>query len=163
MRIYLLRHGIAETRGPRGGDEQRRLTAEGKRKLRGVLQRARGASLSVSLILSSPCVRAMETAQIAAEILGYTGSIVPSDALAPASSPSAVWQELLQHADEAAVLLAGHEPLFSETASFLLGSPHCLLEMKKGALASIDVERMAGSPRGVLRWLLTPKLAGFGE
>jgi phosphohistidine phosphatase len=160
MEIYLLRHGIAENRRPGRADAERKLTDEGKDKLRRVLSRARGAALVPSLILTSPLVRAVETAEIAAQVLGYAESIETTDALLPSSSPQAVWKELRGRAGERAVLLAGHEPLFSETASYLLGAPRVVIDFKKGALMRIDVDDTAGAPRGVLQWLLTPRLSG---
>ncbi|MBV8904023.1 MAG: histidine phosphatase family protein, partial [Acidobacteriia bacterium] len=76
MELYLLRHGIAENGRPGLKDADRALTAEGKDKLKRVLVRARGAGVEPGVILSSPYRRALETAQIAAESLGYRGKIV---------------------------------------------------------------------------------------
>ncbi len=159
MRLYLLRHGIAERSQPGRPDSERRLTEEGRQKLRYVLERARAAKASVGAILSSPYARAIETARIAQEMLGCTGKIVETAALVPSSSPVEVWQLLRDHTDEDAVLLVGHEPLFSALASFLLGAPGSVLEVKKGALACFEVETPGRTPRAVLRWLLTPRLA----
>ena len=104
-------------------------------------------------------MRAVETARIAAQELGYRGAIPETDALLPSSTPQAVWRELRGHAGETAILVAGHEPLLSELASYLVGASRVVVEMKKGALARIDLEVTAGAPQGVLRWLLTAKLA----
>jgi phosphohistidine phosphatase SixA len=70
-----------------------------------------------------------------------------------------VWLLLRDRADEPAVLVSGHEPLLGETASFLLGAPRVCFDLKKGALVRIDVEEFGAEPRGVLQWLLTPRLA----
>lgn len=163
MDIYILRHGIAEPAGPGGSDEKRALTDEGRAKLRPVLQRARAIKVAPSLILSSPLVRAVQTAELAAEVLGYKGRIVRTDALAPSSSPEAVWREVRGHDGESAVLLAGHEPLLSAAASYLLGADHVVLNVKKGALARIEVPELTRTPRGLLHWLLTPKLAASSD
>src|SRR5215203_2868503 len=109
MEIYLLRHGIAEDGYP---DAQRALTAEGKEKLRKVLKRA-GAK--PSLILSSPYRRALETAGIAAEVLGYTDEIEGANSLTADGSPTAVWEEIRARKGETAILVASHEPLMSAT------------------------------------------------
>ncbi len=159
MEIYILRHGVAEARHAGRADADRKLTEEGRQKLRLVLARARAAKAEPSLILTSPFARAVETAEIAAEVLRYKGAIVRTDALLPSSSPRAVWRELGAHADEAAVLLAGHEPLLSETASYLLGTSRVVVELKKGALLRIDLAIPSAEPRGVIQWLLTAKLA----
>jgi phosphohistidine phosphatase len=159
MEVYLLRHGIADDRRPDAPDEKRALTAEGRKKLGLVLGRARAAGVAPSLILTSPYVRAVQTAEMAAQALGYRGAIMRTDALAPFSSPEAVWKELRDRAQETAVLVAGHEPLLSETAGYLLGAPGASIDLKKGALLRIDVEGAARQPRGILMWLLTPKLS----
>jgi phosphohistidine phosphatase len=159
MEIYLLRHGIAEDRSPSGSDAARRLTEEGRQKLRRVLERAHGAKVRPSLILTSPLVRAVQTAEIAAEVLRYTGALLQTKALLPEGSPQDVWSEIRSHGDEDAILLAGHEPLFSSATAHLLACPALQFEYRKGALVRIDIERLSGEPRGVLQWILTPKLA----
>ena len=158
MQIYLLRHGIAEDGSVSGRDADRRLTEEGRTKLRKVLERAHAADVSPSMILSSPLKRALETAEIAAHQLGYQGRILRTDALLPESSPEQVWNTLRDHAHEAAVLLAGHEPLFSSTVAYLLGSSREMVEFRKGTLVRIDSE-MRATPSGLLQWMMTAKLA----
>jgi len=159
MQIYLLRHGIAEDGRPGQRDGERALTDEGGKKLRAVLKRAREAGVEPSLIITSPYRRAVETAEIAASVLGYKGELLRTNALEPQSTPEAVWEELRLHSEETQVLLAGHEPLFSVLAAFLLGAPPVLVDFKKGALLRVDVDSMGAQPRGVLRWFLAPKLA----
>ena len=155
MQIYLLRHGIAED--PKSGqpDSERPLTGEGRDKLRRVLKRARTADLDPSLILSSPYRRAMETAAVAAEVLGYKGEIVRTPALVPEASPFDAWEEIRTRKNERSILLSSHEPLMSSLAAFLLDSPALHVEMKKAALVRIDCDRFGPKPAGVLKWMLT--------
>lgn len=157
MEIYLLRHGIAEDRAV-GGDAARALTDEGRKKLRKVLETAAKADVQPSLILCSPLKRAIQTAEIAAETLGYKKKIVQIQALEPESSPQALWQEIRGRPDEKAVLAAGHEPMLSAAAAFLLGTPTLQVDMKKAALVSIAIDRFTPNPQGVLRWMLIPRL-----
>jgi phosphohistidine phosphatase len=159
MEIYLLRHGIAEDNASSGKDADRRLTDEGRNKLRRVLERAHTAGVNPSLILTSPYRRALETAKIAARELGYEGKIIRTPALTPESSPQQLWDAIREHRGEAAVLAAGHEPLFSATVAHLLGSPRAMVHFRKGALVRIDVESSGPLPAGVLQWMLTPKLS----
>lgn len=159
MEIYLLRHGIAEDRTATGKDADRGLTEDGREKLLRVMARARRAGVAPSLILSSPLKRAIETAEVAAGVLEYRGEILRVEALKPMASPQEVWAEIRSHRDETAILLAGHEPLFSSTAAYFLGSPRTMVEFKKGALMRIDVESLGVEPKGVLQWMLTPKLS----
>jgi phosphohistidine phosphatase len=159
MEIYILRHGVAEEPQTGQPDADRGLTADGRKKLRIVLRAAGSAGAAPSLILTSPYKRALQTAQLAAEILEYKGELLRTKALEPGSSPKTVWDEIRVHKDEAQILLAGHEPLFSRLMAYLLGSPNLQVDFKKGAIACIEVERFPAEPHGVLRWMLTSKLA----
>ncbi len=158
MRIYILRHGIAEDAPAGGSDANRALTQEGKQKLRAVLERARRAGVRPAVILTSPLKRALETAEIAASILEVSGDLVRTNALAPNSSPERVWKEIrAQKAEE--ILLAGHEPLLSTLVAFLLGCDPLMVRMKKGALVCVDADADGTQPHGVLNWMLISKLA----
>ena len=159
MQIYILRHGIAEDAQAGQSDSARALTSEGKKKLRNVLRVARDADVAPSLILTSPYRRAVQTAELAAEILDYKGDLLRTRALEPDSHPQAVWGEIRAHKDEEQLLLAGHEPLFSALTAHLLGCPNLQFDFKKGALACVELDRFGAEPRGVLKWILTPKLA----
>jgi len=159
MQIYLLRHGIAEDRRPGGSDAERALTNDGKEKLRRVLARARAADAAPSVILSSPLVRAVQTAEIAAEVLRYDGNIVRTKALLSEAAPPQLWDEIRGRRDEPAILAAGHEPHMSAAVAYLLGAPALAVDMKKAALVRLDIDRFGTEPRGVLKWMLTPGLA----
>ena len=160
MEIYVLRHGIAEeaTRGMKDAD--RALTPEGAEKLETVLRRARTVGVEPSIILTSPLRRARETAEIAAKTLRGKSTLVESRALEPDSSPEAVWDDIRVHKAEPAVMIVGHEPLFSAVYSYLLGEPSVAIDVKKGSIGRIDVDRFTGQPHGLLKWLMPPKLAG---
>lgn len=158
MKLYLLRHGIAED--PYGGmrDEQRQLTSEGRKKLKDVLHTARTGSVEPSLILSSPLVRAVQTAEIAAEALGYEGSIAQVRSLVPEAHVSETWEEIRLHRDEESLLLASHNPLCASLAGYLLGAGGMQVEFRKGGLMRIDLSSFGPQPRGVLKWYLVPSL-----
>lgn len=159
MDIYILRHGIAEDAQAGRPDSDRALTPEGKKKLRNVLRAARNAGASVSLILTSPYRRAVQTAQVAAEALDYKGELLRTKALEPGSRPQLVWEEIRVHKNEPQILLAGHEPLFSALTAYLLASPNLQIDFKKGAMACVEITHFPAEPSGVLKWMLTPKLA----
>ncbi len=159
MEIYLLRHGIAEDYSATGRDADRKLTEEGRQKLRKILERAHGAEVRPTLILTSPLKRALETAEIAAHELGYEGELTRAEALRPESSPQDVWELIRENRDEAAILLAGHEPLYSATVAYLLGSTRAMVNFRKGAIVRIDVAGFGAAPAGELQWMMTAKLA----
>ena len=160
MDIYLLRHGIAEDGRAGEPDSERSLTAEGKKKLRTVLRVAADAGVRPSLILTSPYKRAVQTAELAAEALHYNGDLLRTRSLEPSARPDTVWGEIRVHKDEPAILLAGHEPLFSTLTAYLVGCADFQIDFKKGGLVCVELDRFVNEPRGVLKWYLTPKLAG---
>jgi phosphohistidine phosphatase len=126
-------------------------------RLRKVLKAARRAGVRPAVILTSPLTRAVETAEAAASVLKCP-KVVPDDVLLPGRPPSAAWNRILEHKRCNAVLLSGHEPMLSRTLCFLIGAPEGAVAMKKAALARVDVAP-GPRPKGVLLWLLTPKLA----
>lgn len=133
------------------------MTQDGKQKLRSVLERARRAGVHPDVILTSPLKRAIETAEIAAAVLGHKGDVARTNALVPSSSPERTWREIRSRKAEA-ILLAGHEPLLSLLVAYLLGCPALQVRMKKAALVSIEVEDDGTPPHGLLLWMLIPKL-----
>ena len=160
MELYLLRHGIAEEGSAGQSDADRALTAEGKRKLHTVIKMALKAHFAPSLILTSPYKRAVQTAQIVADVLKYKGELLRTESLVPSSKPASVWDEVRVHREQTQLLLAGHDPLFTDLAGYLLGFPNLRIDFKKGALLRIDFERFSAEPHGTLKWMLVPKLAG---
>jgi phosphohistidine phosphatase len=163
MHLYLLRHGIAEEARPGSVDADRALTSDGRKKLRHVLKAVAEARVKPSVLLSSPLKRAVQTAEIAKQVLGYEGEIVTTKALAPAANAEQVWEEIRSRKNEPALMLVGHNPLFDYLAAFLLGAPALHVDFKKGAIMRIDVEAFGAQPRGVLCWYLTAKLSASRE
>jgi phosphohistidine phosphatase len=159
MELYLLRHGIAEDGRPGSSDAARALTDEGRERTAAVLKMARQGGVQPALILSSPYVRAHQTAKIAARELEVEGEIGLIDSLVPHGTPEKVWADIRDRSGERAILLAGHEPLMSSLVAYLLNAPSLRVEMKKAALVRIDIDSVRATPHGVLRWMLIPKLA----
>jgi phosphohistidine phosphatase len=159
MEIYLFRHGIADDPAPGRPDSSRALTDAGRKKVAEVSKAARRAGAAPSLIVSSPYVRAVETARIAAGEFDYQGEMIRTETLVPHGTPEELWAELREYGAEPAILLAGHEPLLSRMVAYLLASPALRVEMKKAAMVRIDVEPAGPTPHGTLRWMLTPKLS----
>jgi len=159
MQVYLLRHGVAEKDRSGLSDADRALTQDGRRKLREIIKAAGEAQVQPSLILTSPLKRAVQTAEVAQEVLGYKNEILRSKALLPGSSVEQVWEEIRAHRDKPSLMLVGHNPLFAELSGYLLGSSDMQVEFKKGALLCVDFEEFRERPKGTLRWYLTSKMA----
>jgi phosphohistidine phosphatase len=158
MKLYILRHAEAEPRGPGVAESDRKLTPEGKRELRAVLRLAHGAGVEPEVILASPWTRALETALAARDALGVK-QVIETKALLPDVLPTHIWGEIRSLRPLKELMVAGHEPHLSRLAAFLLEAP-VAIDMKKSAIIRIDVQEREGPPRGVLKWMLTPKLAG---
>ncbi len=160
MQVYLLRHGIAEEGHVGMRDADRELTAEGKRKLRETFRILTNADVAPTLILSSPLARAIQTAELARELLKTKNEVLLTKALSPNSTVEQVWDELRVHRDEAELMLVGHEPLFSRLSAYFLGANDLKIDFKKGAVLRVDMESFGHQPRGTLRWFFVSRLAG---
>ena len=161
MKVYVLRHGIAVDPGTPGyeKDADRPLTPEGQRKLRQIADAMEALELSFDLILSSPYLRARQTAEIIAEALEAHKKLELSDTLTPGGSLKKL-VELLNHRQPApnSVLLVGHEPYLSGLISLLLsGKEMSAVVMKKGGLCKLTTESLRAGRCAVLQWLLTPR------
>jgi phosphohistidine phosphatase len=157
MEIYVLRHGEAEERETGRADRDRKLTARGKRDLKALLKVARKAEVAPDVILTSPLRRAQETAAIAAEVLGCK-RIVETRNLLPGASPELVWKEIGNGHKVEKVLLAGHQPHLGSLIGLLLEAP-VMVDLKKGSMVRIATQARLGPPRGVLKWMLTTRIA----
>jgi phosphohistidine phosphatase len=157
MEIYILRHGEAQTRENGLADRNRKLTAAGKRDLRAVLKVAHKIEVAPRVILTSPLRRALETAAIAAQIL-RTKKVVETRSILPGASPELVWKEIRAQHRVDSILIAGHEPHLGSLIGLLLEAP-LMVDLKKGALVRVTAQSKSGPPRGVLKWMITPKLA----
>jgi phosphohistidine phosphatase len=160
MELYVFRHGIAADAVAGQSDADRALTDAGRKKTAEVVRMARRAGVDPSLVVSSPYLRAVQTARIAMEEFGYKGDLLRTETLVPHGTPEDVWNELRDYRDERAVLLAGHEPLLSALMAWLLAAPALRVDMKKAAMVRIDLESFGPVPQGTLRWMITPRLAG---
>jgi len=153
VELYLLRHADAgdPAAWPRD-DAARPLSGKGRRQADAVGRWLAGLGRRPQVILTSPKVRAEQTATAVARRLSLR-SIV-DDALAEELTTEVVEALVERHADEATrLLLVGHDPDFSDLASELTSSR---LTLRKGAVARIDVGRPIEAGSGVLRWLIPP-------
>ena len=161
MNLYILRHGLAVEPGTPGfaKDSARPLTPKGERRLWQVAQAIKALDLSFDLILSSPYLRARQTAEIVAGALNAHKQLEFSDSLTPEGS-SKTLVELLNHLKPPPenVLLIGHEPYLSGLISMLVsGETGFAVVMKKGGLCKLLAESLEHGQCATLEWLLTPR------
>jgi phosphohistidine phosphatase len=162
MELYILRHGIAVPHGARGyeDDARRPLTPEGRKKLRRIARSMRKMELSFDLLLSSPYVRARQTAEIVARVFQAEKRLKFSEHLAADGDAEELVDQMksLYHSPRG-VVLVGHEPYLSQLISRLVtGGTDLLLTLKKGGLCKLTVRRLSYSRCATLEWLLTPRL-----
>src|SRR4051794_4870256 len=156
--LYLIRHGLAEERGPAWPDDNKRpLTDHGVSRLRRAGRALVRLGLTPHVVLTSPLVRTRQTAEIVAGAFSPHPPVVNVDALGPGGAMPAVAAEIAKHARRPHIFIVGHEPGMGELAAWLLGSRHPL-EFKKGGICRIDVDGAALRGAGVMRWMLTPKI-----
>ena len=158
VELYLIRHGIAEERGPKWPDDSKRpLTGKGITALKQEAKALAALGISFDLIISSPLTRTRQTANVFAEHLPEKPAVELSDSLTPAGTPSAVIQEMARHSRKARIALVGHEPNIGELAARLIGA-RSPIEFKKGAICRIDLEALPPKAPGMLRWFLPPRI-----
>jgi phosphohistidine phosphatase len=161
LELHLVRHAVAAERGPDYPDDaERPLTAEGASKWRRAVEGLRELGVTLDLVLTSPLVRAHETAELLAAGLKPKPKLAVVDALSPGRRTADVLAVIAKFAAQprgpSRLALVGHEPDLGELAARLLGAKG-LVEFRKGAVCRIDIDRaMPGGP-GVLRWFLSPR------
>ena len=158
LELYLVRHGDAAERGKDYPDDSKRpLTSQGITRLHKAAHALNALGVTFDLVITSPLVRARQTADALAEIMKGKPSVVATDALAPAGTAASVIQELGKHMRKARIALVGHEPNLGELAARLIGAG-APLEFKKGSICRIDFEVFPPKGTGQLRWFLPPKM-----
>jgi phosphohistidine phosphatase len=161
MNLFILRHGLAVEPGTAGHakDSERPLTPKGERKLWKIAEAMEALGISFDWILSSPYVRAHETAKIIAEALDFRKRLELSETLTPSGSTKRLI-DLLNHREPVPdnVLLVGHEPYLSELIARLIsGDTNVSVTMKKGGLCKLSADSLEDARCATLEWLLTPK------
>jgi phosphohistidine phosphatase len=155
MKLYLLRHASASDVAP--NDTERELTREGREEAR--VAGAALAELGVisSHILSSPLVRARQTAEVAAEAMEFPGNVEPLDELANGASTSSLLKALRPRASAGEILLVGHMPSLAEHLAALIGAKDAqAFPLGKASVACVELEQLR-TGTGQLRWLMRQK------
>jgi phosphohistidine phosphatase len=161
-RIYIVRHAIAEDLSASGRDEDRALTAEGRKKMKRAARGLATIGVAPKRLLASPLVRAQQTAEIVVEALPQL-EIETCDLLAPNVDERAL-TKLLNGSDYAGadVMLVGHEPDLGELLSYWLTGSRGGVEtrFKKGACACIASDKLPPVGKAVLEWFMTAAQLG---
>jgi phosphohistidine phosphatase len=161
MKLYLLRHGLADPRDPRrfANDDLRPLVARGREQARMAGRTLRARKIDIDLIWFSPLARAHQTAIAVAEAMAMLDRANPQDALAPEGDRDVLLGRINAIVPPpASLMLVGHEPSLSRLLSYLVaGTAELSVRMKKGGLARLTIdEAMVTAGCATLEWLIPP-------
>ncbi len=159
MDLYFLRHGSAAEKGrDYPEDSLRPLIPAGVKETRAVAKGMRRLGVRPDLILSSPFVRARETAKIVAKILGVSGKLEYSNHLAPGSLFSELVQDLKGREGLKNILLVGHEPFLGRLIGYwTTGRDEAFVALKKSGLCKLETEGVRNGRCAMLKWLMTSR------
>lgn len=161
MKLYLVRHAIAEDVGTDYEDDSLRpLTEKGREKMQKIAHALKTLGVSPDLIISSPFVRASQTAAVLAKVFKYKEEIIYSDFLVPMGQPNDMIGEINEKYSVDELMLVGHEPNLSSLAGVLLASsPEISINLKKGGVCCLSVDDLHYDRKAILEWLVTPKIS----
>ena len=163
MDLYILRHGKAETIGPLyRSDYERPLSATGWKRTRRSAKGMKAMNVRLDAIVSSPLIRARQTAEIVQERLVPEAEIEISDALAH-HDLGEITALIQARSTSGSVMLVGHEPTLGLLISMLAsGTTYAAIDLKPGSLCKLVVGHgpVRLSQCATVSWLLTPKQLG---
>jgi phosphohistidine phosphatase len=155
--LFFMRHAAAEPRERYTYDHQRPLTTQGRQQQHRVVQVLAPILQPLDHLLSSPLVRARQTADIVAEALGFTGQIEETSVLGADCTVSAVLDLLQGYPRPARLLCVGHEPDMSRlSAVFLDGQGRSVMAFQPGTVIGVSFAGHPAPGRGTLRLFLCP-------
>ncbi len=156
MLVYFLRHASAgQHKTDPAKDEKRSLDNDGIEQCTTIGRALAALETHVDVIISSPLKRAAQTASLVANELAYEEKIVLTPALRPDANYPKFTALLDDYAKHEAIMVVGHNPNLSEFLGRLIGGgSRTGMDLKKAAVARVEVDRR----RGILHWLVTPKL-----
>jgi len=164
MIVYFVRHGLAEESGENGYNESndylRPLTDKGRKRTLQVAKKLHSFIISPHLVITSPYLRAHQTAEIISKEYDLTLEDIPE--LVPECSPVAFKKWLKSHAlDNQNLIVVGHEPNLSQFISFLVsGKSESIIEVKKSSVIAVElppIKELGQKPAKIL-WALPYKI-----
>lgn len=160
MQLFIVRHGIAVDREDPNcpADPDRFLTDEGAEKTRQVAKGVAEVGAVPDRMLTSPYLRAVQTAEIFAALLEFSKQkIQKSDFLLPGAEPLQLFRELAKDKELSVAFIFGHAPHLDDVIATAVGAKHHITSLKKAGVALVELTRLV-PPSGELVWLATPKL-----
>ncbi len=157
MDLYIVRHGVAEESTALGSDAARALTDEGRKKTARVARGLAALEVDPEIVLTSPLLRARQTADILAEALRPKDGVSEVKWLESGASPAEAVRQLARLKHDR-VMVVGHMPDLSVLASMLIsGKPSVEIVFKKAGVCAVSFGGRARVGRGRLEWLMQPR------
>lgn len=153
MKLYLIRHGEAIERCAEVREEDRWLTPKGRDGFRENARRLSKRGEIPAVIATSPLVRAVQTADILAEIPDFQGELRVSRELAPGFGVEGLFRLAAACGMPRSLAVVGHEPDLGEVLGRLLGRGGAL-PLKKGAIVALKLKSAGSGTPGRFRWLI---------
>jgi phosphohistidine phosphatase len=160
MDLYILRHGKAEEHTQSiTSDAKRQLTKTGRKDIECIAKTLKNFNIKVDYIISSPLIRAQETANIVATHLwDKKKKITIWDELKPESNVLDIHKKLIKLTPDTKILLVGHEPHLTDLISSIISpESNVSINLKKGGFVSMSVNSSESRVVGTLQSILTPK------
>ena len=152
MKLYFLRHAEAVEKIPGIEDKDRPLTSFGAAMMSNLAKSLKKEMAALDTVLTSPLLRAVQTANIMANIFGCKESVSTSENLLVGTSPAELLGELKSYKSSKSMLLVGHQPHIGIVISFLTGVKESDMNICKGSCALVEIEDLkTGSGR--LVWI----------
>jgi phosphohistidine phosphatase len=160
MKVYIVRHGIAAdpTKPGDAADAERPLTSKGRCRARLAAKGLRAIGCRPGVILASPLLRALQSADILADVLRPPHGVKESPALRPGADPRAILDPLAEAGAQGDAMLVGHMPhLALAAAAFVSNPPSMNMVLGKAGACCISFDGPPGPGTGMLEWLLEPR------
>ena len=157
MIVYFVRHASAgQQMADPAKDQRRALDREGIEQCGLMGRTLAGLDAHVDAVISSPLKRAIQTASLIGNELGYEGKLQLDPALAPEATFEQFRRLLQKYSSSEAILIVGHNPNFSQFLGTLISPARnaARIDLKKAAVAKVELDNRAG----ILKWCITPKI-----
>ncbi len=155
LTLYILRHAEAEPEART--DAERALTSKGRDQAKAVGRFCFEQGIFPAVILTSPLVRAQQTAKLVWKELGEKPKLDTAEFLSAGMKPETAFTNFKKFSDPGTLMLVGHEPDLSEFIAASIGGSSESIRLRKAGLAKLALPE-AKSGVGTLDFLLTPKL-----
>jgi phosphohistidine phosphatase len=152
MKLYLVRHAEAIERSGTTPDASRYLTTKGRLAFRKIARRVRRAGIAPDVILTSPLLRAVQTAEILAERLKHEGPVVVAKELSPGFDLPALRSLLAEAGNPREAAFVGHEPDLGTLAAMLLDVPGGF-PLRKGAVLAFEADGSVRKGSAKFLWM----------